>query len=140
VEAREDGIFVRRGNLRGISFSAAAIPDLVPVLSVVACAAAGESRISDAARLRIKESDRLAAVHDLLTRLGAEAAELPDGLVIHGGKELTGGSVSAWGDHRIAMSAAVAALLCKGSVQIDGAESVTKSYPDFWRDYDALSI
>ena len=61
VEAGENGIFVRRGELRGISFSAAAIPDLVPVLSVVACAAKGESRITDASRLRIKESDRLAA-------------------------------------------------------------------------------
>jgi len=139
VEAGEDSIFVRRGELRGISFSAAAIPDLVPVLSVVACAAKGESRITDASRLRIKESDRLAAVHDLLSRLGAEVEELADGLVIHGGKPLTGGSVSAWGDHRIAMSAAVAALLCQEDVYIDGAQNVSKSYPDFWCDYDTLS-
>ncbi len=138
VEERSEGIFVSRRAMHGITFSAAAIPDLVPVLSVVAAAAQGESRIVDAARLRIKESDRLQSTCEMLRRRGADAEELPDGLVIRGGKVLSGGTVSAWGDHRIAMSAAVAAILCRGSVTVEGSEAVEKSYPDFWRDYDAL--
>jgi len=138
VEEREEGIFVSRRELQGITFSAAAIPDLVPVLSVVAAAAKGETRIEEAGRLRIKESDRLQSTCEMLRRLGADAEELPEGLVIRGGKELAGGTVSAWGDHRIAMSAAVAAILCRGSVTVEGSEAVEKSYPDFWRDYHAL--
>ena len=74
----------------------------------------------------------------MLRRLGADAEEKPAGLVIRGGKDLAGGTVSAWGDHRIAMSAAVAAILCRESVTVEGSEAVEKSYPDFWRDYDAL--
>ena len=138
VEVGEEGIFVSRGEMKGITFSAAAIPDLVPVLSVVAAAAHGETRIEEAARLRIKESDRLQSTCEMLRRLGADAEEKPDGLIVRGGKDLAGGTVSAWGDHRIAMSAAVAAILCRESVTVEGSEAVEKSYPDFWRDYDAL--
>ncbi|MBQ3103264.1 MAG: 3-phosphoshikimate 1-carboxyvinyltransferase [Oscillospiraceae bacterium] len=138
VEVSEGGIFVSRRELRGITFSAAAIPDLVPVLSVVAAAAEGETRIVEAERLRLKESDRLQSTCEMLRRLGADAEEQPEGLIIRGGRKLTGGTVSAWGDHRIAMSAAVAAILCDSAVTVEGSEAVEKSYPDFWRDYEAL--
>ena len=138
VRCSGDAVTVCGGKLCGITLDASAVPDLVPVVSVVAAGAAGETRITGAARLRIKESDRLQAVASLLTELGADVTELPDGLVIRGGKPLHGGTVSAFGDHRIAMSAAVAAILTAGPVTVTGAESTNKSYPAFWADYRLL--
>ena len=121
-------------DLSGIEIDAADIPDLVPILSVVAAAAKGTTIIRNAGRLRIKESDRLAAVTDMLGRLGADIRETADGLIIHGGRPLTGGIVSSRGDHRIAMSAAIAAVLCTEPVVIRGAEAVSKSYPTFFEE------
>jgi 3-phosphoshikimate 1-carboxyvinyltransferase len=115
------------------------IPDLVPILSVVAASRKGTTTIRNAGRLRIKESDRLAAVTELLTTLGADVTEMEDSLVIRGGKPLKGGTVSSHNDHRIAMSAAIAAAtLCTESVVITGAEAVEKSYPHFFEDLRAL--
>lgn len=114
------------------------VPDLVPVLSVLAAVTPGETRFINAGRLRIKESDRLAAIAELLRALGGEARELPDGLVVTGKERLTGGQVSSANDHRIAMSAAVAALACDGPVLLQGAQAVNKSYPAFWTDYQRL--
>ena len=127
---------VSPGSLHAIDIDAAAIPDLVPVLSVVAAAAEGTTRITNAQRLRIKESDRIKTVLAMLTALGAEAEEREDGLVIHGGKALTGGTVDSSNDHRIAMAAAVAATLCK--VTVERAEAVSKSYPRFWEDFEKM--
>jgi len=121
-------------NLRGIEIDAADIPDLVPILSVVAAAAEGTTIIRNAGRLRIKESDRLAAVTDMLGTLGADIKETGDGLIINGDKPLTGGNVFSHGDHRIAMSAAIAAVLCTEPVIIQGAEAVNKSYPTFFEE------
>jgi 3-phosphoshikimate 1-carboxyvinyltransferase len=121
-------------DLRGIEIDAADIPDLVPILSVVAAAAKGETVIRGAGRLRDKESDRLAAVCDVLGTLGADVTETEDGLRIVGGKPLKGGTVSSWGDHRIAMSAATAAVLCAEPIVIQGAEAVNKSYPTFFEE------
>ncbi len=114
------------------------IPDLVPVLAVLASVSPGTTRFINARRLRIKESDRLATVHEMLSALGADIDETEDGLIVRGREHLRGGSVHARGDHRIAMSAAVAAIACEGEVTIENAESVTKSYPAFWRDYALL--
>jgi len=127
------------GDLRGIEIDATDIPDLVPILSVVAAAAKGTTAIRNAGRLRIKESDRLAAVTNMLATLGADIRETGDGLIIHGGKPLTGGTVSSWGDHRIAMSAAIAAVLCAEPVIIQGAEAVNKSYPTFFEERRRLA-
>lgn len=115
-------------------------PDLVPALGAMAALRAGETtRIVNAARLRIKESDRLTAVSNVLSAMGAEILELPDGLVIHGQAVLPGGtSVSSHNDHRIAMMAAIAASGCRAPVTLTGAEVVAKSYPGFWADYDRL--
>jgi len=120
--------------LHGIEIDATDIPDLVPILSVVAASAEGTTIIRNAGRLRIKESDRLAAVTDLLSILGADIKETEDGLIINGGKPLTGGTVSSHSDHRIAMSAAIAAVLCNEPVIIRGAEAVNKSYPTFFEE------
>ena len=114
------------------------IPDLVPVLAVLASVSPGTTRFVNAGRLRIKESDRIATVREMLGGLGADIEETADGLIVRGKTALEGGNVHARGDHRIAMSAAVAAIVCRGEVSIENAESVEKSYPAFWRDYAAL--
>jgi len=126
------------GKLRGTMVDASDIPDLVPVLSVVATQAEGETVFINAGRLRIKECDRLAAMKSCLSILGADIRETEDGLIIRGGKRLTGGTVPSFNDHRIVMSMAVAATVADGPVIIDGAEAVSKSYPTFFEDYRQL--
>ena len=114
------------------------IPDLVPVLAVLASVSPGQTRFIHAGRLRIKESDRLKTTAALLTALGGTVEELPDGLIVTGASSLSGGEVDSANDHRIAMSAAVAALACRNPVILHGAQAVNKSYPAFWDDYRRL--
>ncbi|CZT56072.1 3-phosphoshikimate 1-carboxyvinyltransferase [Eubacteriaceae bacterium CHKCI005] len=114
------------------------IPDLVPILAVTAALASGETRISGAARLRIKESDRLATTQALITALGGHCRQFHDGLVIRGIPALSGGQVDGAGDHRIVMAAAIAALRASSPVTILGTESVNKSYPAFFEDFKTL--
>lgn len=113
-------------------------PDLVPALAVAAAAHPGTTRITGAARLRIKESDRLRTVADLLRALGATVDELDDGLVIRGGRPFSGGTVNGCNDHRIVMAAAIAATVAEGPVIITDAQAVNKSYPSFFDAYNAL--
>ena len=114
-------------------------PDLVPPLAAIAAGRSGVTRLTHAARLRMKESDRLTAVADVLTALGAEVTEGPDSLTLTGRDTLPGGAVvDSHNDHRIAMMAAVAALACEAPVTVTGAECVAKSYPNFWEDYEKL--
>ena len=136
VEASPDAVTVRRGTLEPITIDAVPIPDLIPTLAVLACGAVGDTRIVNAARLRLKESDRLRSTAGLIRALGGQADELPDGLVIRGTGRLRGGAVDPCNDHRIAMSAAVAACLCAGPVTVNGAQCVQKSYPAFWKDLE----
>lgn len=125
--------------LHGVDMDVRQTPDLVPALAVAACAAQGETRISGAARLRIKESDRLAAMRLELSALGADICETEDGLRISGGKPLRGGRVNAHGDHRIAMAMAIAAVQAQGAaIEIGGASSVAKSAPQFWEEFRVL--
>lgn len=112
------------------------IPDLVPVLSVVAGAKAGAAFVN-AGRLRLKETDRLATTAALIRNIGGSAQIQGDSLIIHPAKYI-GGTVDATGDHRIAMAAAIAATVSSGPITIIGAESVEKSYPAFWQDYRSL--
>lgn len=137
VETAADAVTVSPGALRGIEIDARDIPDLVPVLAVTAAAAEGETRVTGAKRLRLKESDRIASTSALLRALGAQVRETEDGLVITGGG-LRGGTVDSCGDHRIAMAAATASCACAQPVTIRGAEAVAKSYPDFFADFAAL--
>jgi len=123
---------------RAVEIDAAAIPDLIPVLAAVAAVSRGHTIIKNAARLRIKESDRLASTAQTLNALGANVTEKPDGLQIEGVSQLQGGTVDAWGDHRIAMMAAIASTACNGTVSITGAEAVRKSYPQFWEELAKL--
>ena len=119
-----------------ITISAADIPDLVPILSVVAAAKAGAT-FKDIRRLRLKESDRVASVMAMLNALGCNASAAENSLTVLPGKFL-GGTVDACGDHRIAMAAAIAATVAQAPVTILGAECVNKSYPGFWEEYKCL--
>jgi len=133
-----DCVTIEPAHLRGIRIDAEDTPDLVPILAAVASVAEGETVIYNAERLRIKESDRLRAVTETLCALGADITETQDGLIINGKKSLRGGTVSSFGDHRIAMTAAIASIRCNDLVAINGAEAVDKSYPGFWRDFTTL--
>ena len=138
VSEEENAVTVRRGTLRGVTVDASPIPDLIPVLSVVASVAAGETRVENAYRLRLKESDRLQSTANLLRALGGRVEEKEDGMVITGVPVLHGGSAETQNDHRLAMSAAVAACAAMGEVTVDNDACVAKSYPRFWEDYGSL--
>ncbi len=129
---------VSPGTLQGIEIDAAQIPDLVPALATTAALCKGQTRIYNAQRLRIKESDRLAAMADGIIRLGGHARQTPDGLIIDGVPRLRGGTVDGCNDHRIVMAFAVAALKADGCVTITDAQSIRKSYPSFFTDYQQL--
>ena len=116
--------------------SAADIPDLIPILAVVAATKKG-AVFTDIQRLRLKESDRVASVIAMITALGGKAESTENTLTVYG-TGLTGGTVDACNDHRIAMSAAIAATVCTAPVTILGAECVKKSYPHFWEEYRRL--
>ena len=128
----------RRGALHAQCFDATDIPDLVPILALVAAVSEGTTEIVGASRLRFKESDRLHSVTVTLTALGAKVTEREDGLLIEGVKALCGGTVRSFNDHRIAMTAAIAATVSDAPVIIEDFQAVNKSYPDFLRDFAAL--
>ena len=145
---REEGgepvadLHVRTGQLKGIEIGGDMIPrliDEVPVVAVAACFAEGTTVIRDAQELRIKESDRLASTASLLTALGAHVEERPDGLLVQGTGRLNGATVPSYGDHRLAMAMAVAGLAASSEVVVQGAESASVSYPDFWNHLDLLT-
>ncbi len=123
-----------------IIIDASQIPDLVPILAVLASLKNGiTTKIINAERLRIKESDRLKSISTEMNKLGASIKELPDGLLIKGLNSLAGGAaVSSWNDHRIAMALAIAATKCEKEVILENHTAVNKSYPSFWDEYKAL--
>ncbi|MBR0120007.1 MAG: 3-phosphoshikimate 1-carboxyvinyltransferase, partial [Eubacterium sp.] len=132
VEIFAEMVYNRKNGLNSFDLDCSDIPDLVPALAVMGAFAEGKSRIFNAERLRIKESDRIASTVLLINSLGGQAVPTDDGLVINGRKEISGGEVDACNDHRIAMAAAAASVGCKAGVLVRGAECVSKSYPDFW--------
>lgn len=137
--AFSDGVARITGDrLHAVEIDCSPIPDLVPVLAVTAACAEGTTVFQNARRLRLKECDRLHAVADGLTRLGAEAVEEEDRLLVRGGRPLRGGTVEGYNDHRIVMAMAIAATVCEGPVVISGAEAVEKSYPDFFQQFQQL--
>ena len=138
LACRDGSVTVSPGRLTGRRIDVDQIPDLLPVLSVLACAAEGETLLENAARLRDKESDRLATTAAMLRALGGLVEEFPDALRIRGVGRLHGGTVDGAGDHRIVMAAAVAAGISDAPVAIRGAEAVRKSYPGFFEDLKAL--
>jgi 3-phosphoshikimate 1-carboxyvinyltransferase len=124
-------------SLRGISIGREAIPTLIDELPLVACLAAyaqGETRVTGAEELRVKESDRIAVVVGNLRALGADAEELPDGYVVRGTSPLLRGTVVTHGDHRMAMAFGILAALPGNEIAIDDRDCVSVSYPSFWTD------
>lgn len=111
------------------------IPDLIPVLAALALCQKGETRVVNAGRLRLKESDRLFSLARELRKLGGDIEEMPDGLVIRGTGRLKGGAADGCGDHRIVMALTVASTICENPVLIEGAQAIKKSYPNFFSDF-----
>lgn len=133
-----DSATVKKSKLSAIEINASQIPDLVPALAVCASFAEGTTKIINAERLRIKESDRLKSTAALINSLGGNAVELPDGLEITGSEKLIGGTAKGFNDHRIVMSAAVCAAGAQNPIICTDALSVNKSYPEFFNDYNSV--
>ncbi|MFA0733201.1 MAG: hypothetical protein LKKZDAJK_001537 [Candidatus Fervidibacter sp.] len=136
-------VTVKGGKLKGITIAGNLIPQLIdelPVLAAIAAVADGVTVIRNAEELRVKESDRIAAMVKELRKLGAKVDELPDGMVIHGGAKLRGAEVESHGDHRVAMALAIAGLLAEGETVIGDAECVTISFPQFAQTLTALGV
>jgi 3-phosphoshikimate 1-carboxyvinyltransferase len=130
-------VVVRPGALLATRVEAAEVPSLIDELPLVACLAAraeGVTEIRGAEELRVKESDRIAAVVANLRALGVDADELPDGLLVRGGRAPLRGRVATRGDHRLAMAFGVLAALPGSAVEVDDRACVAVSYPAFWRD------
>lgn len=136
-------IHVKYAPLSAITVDGSEIPDLIPVISVVAAAAKGTTHIINAGRLRLKESDRLQTTAELLKNLGVNVIEGSDDLVIEGcdfpNGLLTGGNVNSFGDHRIAMSAAVASAISREPIIVSDPECVKKSFANFWEVFDSVT-
>jgi 3-phosphoshikimate 1-carboxyvinyltransferase len=139
VSIYENSIEVSKNQLNAFHFDATHCPDLFPPLVALAAHCEGESRILGVSRLRVKESDRAATLQQEFAKLGVEVKINGELMQIFGGKVM-GGKVQSHGDHRIAMACAVAALAAEGEVEIDGAEAVGKSYPEFFEDLERLKI
>lgn len=139
VTINGNDVTVVKSDMQGIDIDVEDIPDLVPTLAVLACYANGKTKIYNAARLRIKESDRLQAMYEELTKLGADIEIGEDYIVINGGKPLCGGDVDSHNDHRIAMAMAVASVGCNGDINLSGYNAVSKSYPNFFDDWSSLN-
>lgn len=138
LDMKASSVLAKKSHTKGIVIDASEWPDIVPILTVLAAFSQGQTKIVNAARLRIKESDRLKAISTELNKLGADVKELEDGLVINGGKALNGGKVDSWNDHRIAMALAIASIKCQGELTITNSDVVNKSYPHFWEDFKSV--
>jgi len=137
VNRREDQVVLRGASLSGIDVDMSSMPDMVPTLAAVALFAEGKTVIRNVPHLRYKESNRLQSIALELGKLGGHIEELPDGLIIHGGRALSGAIVDSHRDHRIAMSLAVVGLRVPGiTVKEEGC--VKKSFPQFWELWGSL--
>jgi 3-phosphoshikimate 1-carboxyvinyltransferase len=134
-------VVVRGRELHGVRISREEVPGLIdelPILAVVAAFASGLTRVEGASELRVKESDRLSAIVEGLRALGADVTELEDGFEIRGGRPLKPARLASFGDHRMVMAWAVAALAVDGECQIDHLDQVKISYPGFWQTLERL--
>lgn len=138
VSVTKDSILVAKGEARPLSLDMSNIPDLLPVLVILACGAKGESLFYNAKRLRYKETDRLERVASLVRALGIKVTLTEDSMRIEGRGYLNGGHISAVGDHRLVMAGALASCLAKEAISLEGKEAIGKSYPDFFETFRAL--
>ena len=135
---QQQSIIASSSKTAGIKIDVSECPDLVPMLAALAAVSQGETLIYNAERLKLKESDRLAAITSELKKMGAIIENDDSSLSIKGKQELQGAVVSSWNDHRIAMALAIVSTNATGNVIIEGAEAVEKSYPHFWQDFQML--
>ena len=126
------------GALEPFSTDVSDVPDLVPILTVLGCFTSGTSRITGAKRLKIKESNRLLAISEALGAIGGKVTVYDDALEIEPAERFHSGKINGCNDHRIVMASAIASTMSDGEIIITDAEAVTKSYPDFWKDFAAL--
>jgi 3-phosphoshikimate 1-carboxyvinyltransferase len=134
-------LLVRSSTLRGVEVGGDLVPraiDELPLVALAGAHASGETVIRDAAELRVKESDRVATTAASLRAFGIEVSERDDGLSVRGGASLRAATVESAGDHRLAMLGAVAGLVADGKTAVRGADAVTVSYPEFWRELAQL--
>ena len=134
-------LHVRLSQLRGCDIGGDLIVrmiDEISLLAVAATQAEGETRIRDAAELRVKETDRISATVSELRKLGAQVEELDDGMIITGGSKLRGGECQSYGDHRMAVSLAVAGLISQLGVAIHDVDCINTSFPGFWKMLSSL--
>ena len=134
-------LIVQSSSLHGTVIQGDIIPTLIdelPVIAAAACFAEGKTIIRDAAELKVKESNRIAVMTHNLKAMGADVEETPDGMIIHGGRPLHGTIIDSHGDHRIAMTFAVAGLAAQGETLIPDWDCVNISYPDFLTDLQSL--
>lgn len=135
----EEGSSVYSGLLSSsIKVDGSQYPDIIPAIALCCALSHGVSEIVNISRLRIKESDRLSAIVEMINLLGGIAIEQNDSMIIQGVSSLHGGNVSVYNDHRMAMMAAIASTVCDNAVVIDNKECVNKSYPGFWDDFKML--
>ena len=137
VTVSNDSVVVKKSQLYGIEINATDIPDMVPSLAVAGIYASGKTVITGAQRLRYKESDRIESIVYNLKKLGAEVEETDDGMEILGG-QLHAANMKGFNDHRIVMAMTVAATGVDGLSTIDDAQSINKSYPDFFNDFNSI--
>ena len=138
IETADDKVVAMPSHLFGTELDCMDTPDLVPILSVAAAVAQGTTTFTNVGRLRFKESDRLAAMKSVLESFGITSSVGEDTFTVYGGKPVAAHPVDSFGDHRIAMSAAVLSTVAEGVTTIIGAECVAKSYPSFFEDFAAL--
>jgi len=138
IDYQGEFLHIKTDNLHGGSINAKNIPDLVPLIATLAATARGRTEITNAGRLKYKESDRLVSTFEMLNNLGANIQKTDDGFIIEGVERLKGGTVDSFNDHRIVMSAAVASLKCENEVYIKNAFAVAKSYPDFFEHFNSV--
>jgi len=130
IRMEHGGVRVGQGALRGIEIDMADIPDALPAMAVVGCFAKGKTVLRNVANARLKETDRIAVMAAELRRLGGRVEELPDGMIIHESR-LKGCAVRGYGDHRVVMSLSVAGLAIPGRTEVDTAEAVEVTVPNF---------
>jgi 3-phosphoshikimate 1-carboxyvinyltransferase len=138
IHIKDNKLTTRMSKTKGITIDASNCPDLVPILSVLASVSSGTTKIVNAGRLRIKESNRLRAMAVELAKLGAAVSETSDGLIIHGKESLKGGTVHSWNDHRIAMALTIASIKCTEPLILENCDVIKKSYPEFYKDFIML--
>ena len=140
ISLEKDEVVVRKSTLSGGVFDLNATPDALPIMAVLGCCAQGETHLVNVPQARLKECDRIACMTRELRKMGAVIEELADGMIIYGGKQLQGASVESYGDHRIAMALAVAALGADGNTLIRDGECCQVTYPAFAEDFAKLGV